>query len=59
VFPKIFLLHKVVRDAKKVEKHCSSSIAWQVIGLQSSARKVAYAGLKGILLEKQLTATVV
>jgi len=24
VFPKIFLLHKVVRDAKKVEKHCSS-----------------------------------
>ena len=22
VFPKIFLLHKVVRDAKKVEKHC-------------------------------------
>jgi len=23
VFPKIFLLHKVVRDAKKVEKHCS------------------------------------
>jgi len=20
--PKIFLLHKVVRDAKKVEKHC-------------------------------------
>jgi len=21
--PKIFLLHKVVRDAKKVEKHCS------------------------------------
>jgi len=21
VFPKIFLLHKVVRDAKKVEKH--------------------------------------
>jgi len=24
VFPKIFLLHKVVRDAKKVEKHCSN-----------------------------------
>jgi len=23
VFPKIFLLHKVVRDAKKVEKHCT------------------------------------
>jgi len=23
VFPQIFLLHKVVRDAKKVEKHCS------------------------------------
>jgi len=23
VFPKNFLLHKVVRDAKKVEKHCS------------------------------------
>jgi len=23
VFPKIFLLHKVVRDAKKVEKHWS------------------------------------
>jgi len=23
VLPKIFLLHKVVRDAKKVEKHCS------------------------------------
>jgi len=23
VFPKIFLLHKVVRDAKKVEKHCA------------------------------------
>jgi len=23
VFPKTFLLHKVVRDAKKVEKHCS------------------------------------
>jgi len=22
VFLKIFLLHKVVRDAKKVEKHC-------------------------------------
>ena len=22
VFPKIFILHKVVRDAKKVEKHC-------------------------------------
>jgi len=22
VFPKIVLLHKVVRDAKKVEKHC-------------------------------------
>jgi len=22
VFPKILLLHKVVRDAKKVEKHC-------------------------------------
>jgi len=22
MFPKIFLLHKVVRDAKKVEKHC-------------------------------------
>jgi len=21
VFPKVFLLHKVVRDAKKVEKH--------------------------------------
>jgi len=26
VFPKIFLLHKVVRDAKKVEKHCSRPI---------------------------------
>jgi len=26
VFPKIFLLHKVVRDAKKVEKHCSMHI---------------------------------
>jgi len=26
VFPKIFLLHKVVRDAKKVEKHCSKQI---------------------------------
>jgi len=26
----------------------SSSIAWQVIGLQSSARKVAHAGLKGL-----------
>ena len=25
VFPKIFLLHKVVRDAKKVEKHWSAS----------------------------------
>ena len=25
----------------------SSSIAWQVIGLQSSTRKVAHAGLKG------------
>jgi len=24
VFPKIFLLHKVVLDAKKVEKHCST-----------------------------------
>jgi len=24
VFPKIFLLHKVVRDAKKVEKHWST-----------------------------------
>jgi len=24
VFPKIFLLHKVVRDAKKVEKHWTS-----------------------------------
>jgi len=24
VFPKIFLLHKVVRDAKKVEKHWPS-----------------------------------
>jgi len=24
VFPKIFLLHKVVRDAKKVEKHCTT-----------------------------------
>jgi len=24
VFPKIFLLHKVVRDAKKVEKHWSN-----------------------------------
>jgi len=22
VYPQIFLLHKVVRDAKKVEKHC-------------------------------------
>jgi len=26
VFPKIFLLHKVVRDAKKVEKHCRRHI---------------------------------
>jgi len=26
VFPKMFLLHKVVRDAKKVEKHCSKII---------------------------------
>jgi len=25
----------------------SSSIAWRVIGLQSSARNVAHAGLKG------------
>jgi len=24
VFPKNFLLHKVVRDAKKVEKHCTN-----------------------------------
>ena len=28
----------------------SSSIAWRVIGLQSSARKVAHAGLKGSLV---------
>ena len=27
VFPKIFLLHKVVRDAKKVEKHCSNAMS--------------------------------
>jgi len=27
VFPQIFLLHKVVRDAKMVEKHCSTVIA--------------------------------
>jgi len=27
-----------------------SSIAWQVIGLQSSARKVAHTGLKGLTL---------
>jgi len=26
----------------------SSSIAWRVIGLQSSARKVAHVGLKGL-----------
>jgi len=26
VFPKIFLLHKVVRDAKKVEKHWITQI---------------------------------
>ena len=26
VFPKIFLLHKVVRDAKKVEKHCPKEL---------------------------------
>jgi len=26
VFPKIFLLHKVVRDAKKVEKHWSKQL---------------------------------
>jgi len=26
VFPKIFLLHEVVRDAKKVEKHCSRQL---------------------------------
>ena len=26
VFPKIFLLHKVVRDAKKVEKHCAREL---------------------------------
>ena len=24
--PKIFLLHKVVRDAKKVEKHCAREL---------------------------------
>jgi len=36
----------------------SSSIAWRVIGLQSSARKVAHAGLKGFFttfLLKQLS----
>ena len=27
VFPKIFLLHKVVRDAKKVEKHCDRAFS--------------------------------
>ena len=36
MFPKIFLLHKVVRDAEKVEKHWSSQptpfiIFWQVL----------------------------
>jgi len=30
----------------------SSSIAWRVIGLQSSAKKVARAGLKGGLFEQ-------
>ena len=29
VFPKIFLLHKVVRDAKKDEKHCSIQPPWR------------------------------
>ena len=28
VFPQIFLLHKVVRDAKKVEKHCCSGFTF-------------------------------
>jgi len=35
VFPKIFLLHKVVRDAKKVEKHWFRT---QMILLELSAR---------------------
>ena len=33
---------------RKGFEQLSSSIAWQVIGLQSSARKVAHAGLKGL-----------
>jgi len=30
VFHKNFLLHKVVRDAKKVEKHCTSAVLVQM-----------------------------
>ena len=33
VFPKIFLLHKVVRDAKKVEKHCNNQTHIRVSGV--------------------------
>jgi len=34
VFPQFFLLHKVVRDAKKVEKHCTK----QFIGFKSDSK---------------------
>jgi len=36
VFPKIFLLHKVVRDAKKVEKHWFSVIKMKHAKLHGS-----------------------
>jgi len=41
VFPKIFLLHKVVRDAKKVEKHWfRQSVKCFFIGVDSTSWKV-------------------
>jgi len=35
VFPKIFLLHKVVRDAKKVEKHWPTQLNSPLAGCES------------------------
>ena len=40
VFPQIFLLHKVVRDAKKVEKHCSRALTSQPMLFRGEKRNL-------------------
>jgi len=44
---KLFFSILTTRLAESVEG-LNSSIAWRVIGLQSSTRKMAHAGLKGL-----------